>query len=199
MDSGFDNAANYYINVGHVTLFACVSISPAVKDGLVALNCGSELPLTILEVVSVPLIQWYTYQDVSIGTYFYLPNIVVAVLNPQRLLVYINVLWDSCAPVFLLSASVSLPKLPCSSNVLAFSNTLVTGTGKMFMKIYTFLTILIFWETHLIACPSQKSSLFINVKDSTLVLLEERMTPLSRRCTKALEAQDCGIYTPTIC
>lgn len=57
MDSGFDNAASYYINVGHITLFACVSISPAVKDGLVALNCGSELPLTILEVVSVPLIR----------------------------------------------------------------------------------------------------------------------------------------------
>lgn len=46
--------------MGHITLFAHVSISPAVKwrdaDGFVALNCGSELPSIILDLVCVPMI-----------------------------------------------------------------------------------------------------------------------------------------------
>lgn len=111
----------------------------------------------------------------SIWTYFYLPVIVVsvAILNPQRLLMYSNVWRDLCESILLLSASGSQPKLSRGSNVLAFSNSSVIRTGKMFITIYKFLTILILWETHLIVCPGQQSSLFMNLKDSPLVLSRE--------------------------
>lgn len=95
--------------------------------------------------------------------------VTVVVINPQRLLVYINVLWGLNVSILLLSSSVFLPELSCSSNVPAFSDSLVTRTGKMCMKIHTFRSILIIRETvHLRACLLLKSSLFM--KDGTLVL-----------------------------
>lgn len=82
--------------------------------------------------------------------------------KPQRLLMYSNAWSDSCESILLLSSSVSLPKLSCHSHVLDFSNSSVIRTGKMFITIYKFLTILILWETNLIACPGQRTVLQIH-------------------------------------
>lgn len=97
-----------------------------------------------------------------------IPIIVVSVvvINQQRPLVYINVL---CMSALFFTASICLPEVSYSSNVLAFSNSLVTRTREMCMKIYTFISSLVIRETaHLKACVLPKSSLFM--KDSTLVL-----------------------------
>lgn len=196
---------NYYINLGHVTLFPCVSISAAVKwversRWSCCYELWFELPLIILEAVSVPQIQWYTYECVSIGPYFYLPEsgckshyyCVCDYHILWRLLVYINVQWDLSVFVLLLSVSVFLPELSCSSNVLAFSNSLVIKTGKMFIKIYTSLMILIIRETYLITCPFQKSSLIMNLKDSTLVLSRGTNDSVTKVMCWSAQAQDCG-------
>ena len=74
----------------------------------------------------------FVYQNLHINP---ITIVSVVVTNPQGLSVYINMLGDSNVPISLLSASVFLPQLSCSSDVPAFSDSLVTRTGKMCMKI----------------------------------------------------------------
>lgn len=98
--------------------------------------------------------------------------------------------------IFLLSALVCLPKVSCSSNNPAFSNSLGTRTGKM-CKIYTFISSLIIRETAHLKAYVLKSSLFM--KDSILVLSRGTNDTVTVVHAELLKAQDHGNYSPTIC
>lgn len=129
----------------------------------------------------------FIYQNVHIN-----PIITVSV-------VVINALTTSghqwaetwLCPLYFPPASVFLPELSWSSNVLVTSDSFVPRTGKIWMKIYAFASTLIVRETsHLKACLLLKSSSIIKAEHEPCQ--EQQITQLPWRHAEVLEAWDCG-------